>query len=161
MSRALATLSDGWNQLRERTAHALTHFQSVRAGSDIEANEDVIVRRCAPWGLIPSEVIEEEQNLLVRLEIPGMERSDFDLEVVGDILVVRGEKRVRGQRETGRYTFWSAHMVASSVPSPCRCRCKKVGPTPATRGAFSASCCPKHPQPVSGEFRSTASRAPA
>jgi HSP20 family protein len=40
----------------------------------------------------------------VNLEVPGMEAGDFDIEVVEDLLVIRGEKRVeREDTGGGRY----------------------------------------------------------
>jgi len=39
----------------------------------------------------------------VRLEAPGLEREDFDIEVFEDTLIIRGEKRLTRERNEGRY----------------------------------------------------------
>lgn len=51
------------------------------------------------WGLLAGEVFEDKERVVVRLEAPGMDLGDFDLQVEGDLLRVRGEKR--SERETG------------------------------------------------------------
>jgi HSP20 family protein len=55
-------------------------------------------------------VREEDTQVVVRLEAPGMEREDFDISVVqGRTLVVRGEKRVEREESRGRY-----HVIESA-----------------------------------------------
>jgi HSP20 family protein len=39
------------------------------------------------------EVVEQESEFLVTAELPGLEESDFQLEVHGNVLTLRGEKR--------------------------------------------------------------------
>ncbi|MDH4051232.1 MAG: Hsp20/alpha crystallin family protein, partial [Rubrivivax sp.] len=43
------------------------------------------------------------RRVLVRLEAPGLRKGDFDIQVAGDILVVRGEKRFERERVEGRW----------------------------------------------------------
>jgi HSP20 family protein len=43
--------------------------------------------------MLGGEVFEDDRRLVVRNEIPGMSKQDFDIEVIDDVLVVRGEKR--------------------------------------------------------------------
>jgi len=39
------------------------------------------------------DVVERESELLVNAELPGLEEKDFSLEVHGNVLTLRGEKR--------------------------------------------------------------------
>jgi len=39
------------------------------------------------------EVVEQESEFLVTAELPGLEEKDFQLEVHGNVLTLRGEKR--------------------------------------------------------------------
>ncbi|ROR34563.1 Hsp20/alpha crystallin family protein [Inmirania thermothiophila] len=103
LGRALATLSEGWHQLRERAAHALTRFTPRRGGGAVETGEEAVARMAPRWGLLAAEVSEDDAHVLVRLEAPGLEPEDFDLAVVDDILVVRGEKRVQRTAGNARY----------------------------------------------------------
>jgi HSP20 family protein len=48
-------------------------------------------------------VFEDEQRVVVRLEVPGMERKDFDIEVTDNTLSVRGEKRFEREQTDGRW----------------------------------------------------------
>ena len=41
--------------------------------------------------------------IVVRIEAPGMDRDDFDLQVVDDYLVIRGRKQIERERSEGRY----------------------------------------------------------
>ena len=53
--------------------------------------------------MLGGDVFEDEQRLVVRLEVPGMEKDEFDIEVLDDALVVSGEKRFARERTEGRY----------------------------------------------------------
>lgn len=45
------------------------------------------------WGLLPAEVREENDRITIDIEIPGMEADDFEIQILEDQLIVRGEKR--------------------------------------------------------------------
>jgi HSP20 family protein len=65
--------------------------------------EDQVMENAPRWGLLAAEIKEDDETVTVQLEAPGMEAKDFDLEVVGDILVIRGEKRVEREQRGGHY----------------------------------------------------------
>jgi len=44
-------------------------------------------------GVLAADVQESDDQVIVRLEVPGMGSGDFDLEVVDQALRVSGEKR--------------------------------------------------------------------
>jgi HSP20 family protein len=50
-----------------------------------------------------ADVEDEGERILVRLEAPGMEKSDFAVTVEGRHLIVRGEKSVRSEGRSGRF----------------------------------------------------------
>jgi HSP20 family protein len=62
-----------------------------------------LVTRSSGWGLLAAEVFDDDDRVVVRLEVPGLDTDDFDLQVIDDYLVVRGEKRVVRERTQGRY----------------------------------------------------------
>lgn len=39
------------------------------------------------------DIVESENDLIVRAEIPGMNRDDIDIEVTADSLTIRGERK--------------------------------------------------------------------
>lgn len=112
----------GWDKLRSSAAGALTRYkpgQQTRlpAAADI----DVPGALAFPgWGLVGGEVFEDEQRVVVRLELPGMDRKDFDIQVHADTLVVRGEKRFESEDTQGRWRVMQCAYgeFQRSVPLP-------------------------------------------
>jgi HSP20 family protein len=103
LGRTWENLTEGWHKLRESAEHAMTRFLPLSKRQDLETWEDRVIRHSADWGLLAAEVQEDEDRVVVRLEVPGMDRDDFDIDVVDDYLVVRGEKRVEKDRHQGRF----------------------------------------------------------
>jgi HSP20 family protein len=67
----------------------------------------------APGGFVPRvDVVEREDELLVSAELPGLEEKDFQLEIHGDVLTLRGEKRDE-HAEAGRGWRWSERSYGS------------------------------------------------
>ncbi len=105
MSEAWDSLLDGWQKLYRRAAGAVTRFRPGRKGStDLAPVEDrEIELRSVGWGVMAAEVFDDDDKVTVRLEAPGMSKGDFDLQVVDDYLVVRGEKQMERERTEGDY----------------------------------------------------------
>lgn len=96
------SVAEGWRQLRERAAGALTHFAPARASTPAPPAEGGSFP-AASWALLAGDVFEDDEKIVVKLEAPGLEKGDFDIEVRGDALVVRGEKRYERESSDGRY----------------------------------------------------------
>jgi HSP20 family protein len=122
LSRAWESLAEGWTHLRDRASYALTRFNPVRRGNALETADEQLVFNAARWGLLPAEVSESVDEVIVRLEMPGMEREDFDISVAGDVLVVRGEKRLKREQRDARYTVlecaYGSFERAIPLPAP-------------------------------------------
>jgi len=103
LGRTWESLAEGWQNLRERAGQALTRFGPLGRRDDLDTWEDQVIRHSADWALLATEVQEDEHGLTVRLEVPGMEREHFDIDVVEGYLVVRGEKRVQQEQRQGRF----------------------------------------------------------
>lgn len=103
LGRTWESLAEGWQNLRERAGQALTRFRPLGTRGDLDTWEDQVIRHSADWGLLATEVQEDDHALTVRLEVPGMESENFDIDVVDNHLVVRGEKRVQQEQRQGRY----------------------------------------------------------
>jgi HSP20 family protein len=51
-----------------------------------------------------ADLVEEDGSYRVTVELPGMEQSDVDVSVSGDMLTIRGEKREeREEKKKDRY----------------------------------------------------------
>jgi len=96
-------LAEGWHHIRERAGHALTHFHPYKTDSSVESSDDRLMMSSPRWGLLAAEVSESEDHLTVRLEVPGMQKEDFDIDVDDQYLIVRGEKRVEHSEKKGHY----------------------------------------------------------
>ena len=93
-------IAEGWRHLSQRASHALTRFTpSKMTKGDLQ---DMALRSTG-WGMLACEVFDDDERVIVRLEVPGMERDDFDLQIVDDYLLVRGEKQMSRESSEGGY----------------------------------------------------------
>ena len=104
VNQAWDRVMDGWRHLYHQAANAITRFTPKRhpgeaGGGDLEETS----LRSTGWGVLAAEVFDGQDRVVVRLEAPGMEPGEFQLEVVDEMLVVRGEKRIQRERSEGRY----------------------------------------------------------
>lgn len=99
------SVADGWNRLRRSATGALTRFKSEsKSNLPVQAEVDDEFDLPSPaWSLVSGDVFEDERRVVVRLEVPGMSKKDFDLQVLDDVLVVRGHKRFERESTQGRY----------------------------------------------------------
>lgn len=103
LSRAWDSLQAGWRALMERAANALTRFIPGKA-AEKEDEQAIALRRASPgWSMLAAEVRETADEISVRIEVPGMEPDQFDIEVRGRELRIRGEKHIARERDQGRY----------------------------------------------------------
>jgi HSP20 family protein len=49
----------------------------------------------------PLDVLETDENILVKVEIPGVEPKDIDISISGNTLTIKGEKKAE-KEETGK-----------------------------------------------------------
>ena len=99
------SLTEGWQRLRESAASALPRFSSDE-NTRLPAEHEIDDGMFAPtrsWSMLGGEVFEDDQRVVVRLEVPGMNKQDFDVQVEDDTLVVQGEKRFERESSSGRW----------------------------------------------------------
>lgn len=102
VGRLWDNLSQEWSQFLDRASHALTRFTPLRKDEEAAGGYE-LVRYTPRLGVLASEVLEGDKEVLVRLEAPGLEKDDFNVQVFGDTLVVRGEKRMEREERRGHY----------------------------------------------------------
>lgn len=120
------SMAEGWQRLRESAAQALTRFKPGTK-SNLPARAEVDDATWLPshgWSMLGGDVFEDERRLVVRLEIPGMAKEDFDIEVLDDALIVRGEKRFEREATEGRWRVLQCAYGSFSrtVPLPVAVR---------------------------------------
>ena len=130
LNEAWDTLVHGWERLYRRAESAITRYTAgEKAGEETSKGEGrEIAVRSAGWGVLAAEVFDDEDDVIVRLEAPGMDKDDFDLKVVGDHLVVRGEKRIERERTQGHYhvTECAYGSFERAIPLPERVKSDKA-----------------------------------
>lgn len=104
-STFIDSLADGWQHLQRTASSALTRFKpgehtNLPQRSDID---DMFYFPSAGWSMLGGDIFEDDRQLIVRLEIPGLEKQDLSIEVQGNILIVSGEKRFERENAEGRY----------------------------------------------------------
>jgi HSP20 family protein len=97
LSEAWESVAEGWQHFYHRASRALTRFKP----SSEQTDEHLPV--LSGWELLASDVYEDEDRIVVRLEAPGLENRDFNISVIGDTLVVRGDKRFEREYGSGSY----------------------------------------------------------
>ena len=99
IARAWEELTEGWRQLLSRNSNALTHF----AGSTKKTGSQQSAPDFPQWGLLAAETWETAGAFIVRIEVPGMQKDDFDVSIHGNTLRIRGEKRSEGDHQERQY----------------------------------------------------------
>ena len=99
IARAWEELAEGWRQLLSRNSDALTHFVAdARKKTGQQSVPDF-----PQWSLLAAETWETAGAIIVRIEVPGMEKEDFDVSLHGSTLRIRGEKRSVGNVHERKY----------------------------------------------------------
>lgn len=91
------SLSEGWHDLFRQSRSALTHFSH-------KVQPDNLALATYPrWGLLAGEVEETDRELVVKVEVPGMEKKDCRITIEDNVLYLSGEKH--SSRESYDSTF--------------------------------------------------------
>ncbi|HVZ32473.1 MAG TPA: Hsp20/alpha crystallin family protein [Polyangiaceae bacterium] len=51
----------------------------------------------------PVDVYEDENSLVLRAELPGVKREDIDIQVDGNVLTLKGERKLEAEQQGRRY----------------------------------------------------------
>lgn len=64
-------------------------------------------RRVADWpGLRPAlDVQENDKELIVTAEVPGVSEKDVDVTLSGDLLTIKGEKKAEDEQKNGNFSY--------------------------------------------------------
>lgn len=100
INHAWENLSEGWRELLSRNSNALTHFTRHQ---DDEQKESSALATFPRWSLLAGELEETTKDVVVRIEVPGMDKKDCRVTIEGNMLYLSGEKRF--ERETSDSTY--------------------------------------------------------
>lgn len=99
INRAWDSLAEGWRELFARSSDALTHFTTGNDEVAVKGNLADFPR----WSLLAGEVEETDSEILVRVELPGMEKEDFRVTIEGNMLYLSGEKHFKRESHDSTY----------------------------------------------------------
>lgn len=99
------SIADGWQHLRRSASGSLTRF---RPGTQVilpsqGSVDDVFYMPSLGWSMLGADLFEDDRPLIVRVEIPGMEKEDMTIDVQDGALVVSGDKRFERKETEGQY----------------------------------------------------------
>lgn len=98
LNRAWESLAEGWRELLSRSGDALTHFSR-----DKDEDQQTALATFPHWSLLAGEVEETSNDVVVRVEVPGMKKEDCSISIEGNTLKLSGEKHI--ERETHDSTY--------------------------------------------------------
>lgn len=107
---AWESLAEGWRELSARASGALTRFRPAPATTATSpptpgpAPDSGLLPFGGGWSFMAADIFDDDDTVVVRIEAPGMRRDDFHIELHGDTLTVRGEKRSDSEFSRGRYS---------------------------------------------------------
>ena len=99
LGRAWESLSDGWRELLSRSSNALTHFERHH---DMRKQEDGATD-FPRWSLLSSEIEETDDEVVVRVEAPGLQKSDCEVVIEDNVMRISGEKHAEQQTKGSTY----------------------------------------------------------
>ena len=118
LRESLDTLSEGWQELWHKARNAITRFTPIE---EDEGEKVPVMHRGSRWGLMSAEMRETDDTVEVQFEAPGMSKDDFEIEVDGRYLSIRGQKHYHSDRKEGRYhiTERAYGSFERLLPLPC------------------------------------------
>jgi len=128
------TLLTGWESLRELSAmqDRMNRMNRVfRASHSPEGPQEALTTTTlAP----PVDIYEDEHNIILKIEVPGIDEKDIDVSIQNNTLTVRGERKIekdekeenfhRVERQYGSFTR-SFTLPSSVDPGQVSARCDK------------------------------------
>ena len=93
------TLLTGWESLRELSAmqDRMNRMNRLfRESYSAEAPEEALTTtNFAP----PVDIYEDEHNIALKLEVPGIDEKDIDVRIEGNTLTVHGERKIEKEEK--------------------------------------------------------------
>ncbi|MBZ5495326.1 MAG: Hsp20/alpha crystallin family protein [Acidobacteriia bacterium] len=66
------------------------------------------------------DILEKEGNLILRAEVPGVNEKDIDLKLEGNVLILKGEKKLENEEERNNYhrmeSFYGSFTRSFTLP---------------------------------------------
>lgn len=136
----------------------MMRWRPFREMEDVERRvEDMLGRQLWPavWRRVPRtddawapamDVYEKDDKFVVKAELPGMKEEDIDISVVGDTVVIKGERRSEQEVKDDDYYCCerSYGQFSRSIAMPSNVDAQKV--TASYEDGVLEVTLPKHPE---------------
>ena len=103
LSRTWENISEGWRELLNHSSEALTQFTRHKSEEHDEHDAGDMRPAFPRWSLLAGEIEETDKEIVVRVELPGMEKEDCHITIDGGMLYLRGEKRFERTTQDSTY----------------------------------------------------------
>lgn len=103
LADGLRSFASRWGAGRSREGGPITRYWPSRTPEVAPVDDADFVLASPNWGMLAGEVFEDRDKVVVRVEAPGMEVGDFDLQVEGHTLRIRGDKRSARESRDGAW----------------------------------------------------------
>lgn len=101
ITRAWDSVAEGWSELLSRSGSALTHFVHPREEKKTDAGD--ASTPFPSWSILAGEVEELDNDIVVRLEVPGLNKEDCEISINGNMLQLSGSKKFERETENSTY----------------------------------------------------------
>jgi HSP20 family protein len=128
------TLSTGWESLRELSAmqERMNRMNRLfRESYSPEGPEEALTTTTvAP----PVDIYEDEHNIILKIEVPGIDEKDIDVRIQNNTLTVHGDRKIEKEEKEENFrrverqygSFIRSFTLPSSVdPGQVSARCDK------------------------------------
>jgi HSP20 family protein len=86
-----------WDPFRE--LEALRENVNRLFQESMGSRREPAIRAWAP----PVDVIEDQEKIVVKVELPGLKREDIDIEMTGDTLTIKGDRKLEDEEKRKDY----------------------------------------------------------
>ncbi len=105
-------------RVQDKTGHFIDKFKPVKKTVNaLESMSEDLLPAFMQFGGPPLDMRESDNELIVTVEVPGLEKNDFSVELVGSRLVIRGEKKVSRERKRSEGSYLSECSYGSFARS--------------------------------------------
>lgn len=125
IGKAWGSLSREWSHFLGKASRALTRFTPLKGGG---SDSSVHAQNTPQFGLVASEIMENDSDVIARIKAPGMETGDFQVEVLGGYLQVKGSKDMKREEKGARYYIMERAYgsFTRSLPLPAEVEVSKA-----------------------------------
>jgi len=118
------TVITRWDPFREFTTVQDRLNRLFRESYGPEGREEsLITSGFAP----PVDVYEDEHNVTLKIEVPGIDEKDIDVRIENNVLTAHGERKFEKEEKEENFRRVESSTAASPAPSLCYDRGRREG----------------------------------